>query len=133
VRKAAPQDVGIVGLIHSQRLAAGALNPRWPQESELAFSSTFGVEHLNAGEVGAQNSPRCVEYLLVQSLDAAGIAHYRGKLLKALGGIELHREGLRASSQCLVGLFQRARSLPDATVQLCFHVVLRRKYTSFSV
>src|SRR5690242_10408893 len=48
------------------------------QEAKLPAGAAFGVEHLEAREVGVQDRLGCIENLLVQSLDSASVEQLCG-------------------------------------------------------
>jgi hypothetical protein len=79
------------------------------EEPKLA---AFRVEHLYAGKVGVHEGLGGIEDLLVQSLGALSSDQLSGDLLKPLCGLNLQRELLLASAQCLLSGSQFPSALP---------------------
>ena len=117
VRKASPQVVRVVGRTHSQRLAASALNPRWPRSrsSPLVPRSGWNIWMLAKSECRiAIAASRICSY---SASDSVGVYQLRGDVLKALGGVKLRREHLLTLSQRRVGGFQLASLLLNELFQ----------------
>jgi hypothetical protein len=64
-----------------------------------------------------QNCHRRIEDLLVQRLRSVDVYQFSGDVLKALGGVKLHREHLLTLSVRLFGGFQLAGLLSHALWQ----------------
>jgi hypothetical protein len=81
------------------------------QEPKLPAAAAFGVEHLEASEVGVQDRHDRVENLLVQRLDPAAVDRLCGNLLKPLRGVKF------TLATRLVGVFRLRNLFPPALLR----------------